>query len=168
VTLDHIWNGWRSGYISGLPDRERDPNHSAFTLILNSGLPDDETYIVHRGSLTFVILNAFPYTVGHMLVLPYRQIADLDELTAAEAGELWATVTTVTKVLKAVYRPKGLNVGINLGQAAGGSISEHLHVHVVPRWAGDSNFMTAVANTRSLSEALVETAAKVRAAWPTP
>ena len=94
------------------------------------------------------------------MVLPYREVADLDELDAVEAAELWATVTRAVGVLRLAYRPEGLNVGINLGRPAGGSVREHLHVHVVPRWTGDANFMTAVANTRTLPEALDDTAAR--------
>jgi ATP adenylyltransferase len=164
--LDHIWNGWRSTYIRGEAGQPKPGGGSIFTQILASGLSDQETYIVHRGSLTFAILNAFPYTCGHILILPYREIGHLEDLTDAESAELWANTRRAVRALKSSHRPAGLNVGINLGQAAGGSISEHLHVHVVPRWTGDANFMTAVANTRSLPEPLEDTAAKVRAAWP--
>ena len=139
---------------------------SLFTSIVQSGLSDEEAYIVHRGAAVFVLLNAFPYATGHTLVVPYRQIADLEDLEPDEATELWSTVTDVVRAVKAAYSPGGVNVGVNLGKPAGGSISEHLHVHVVPRWTGDGNFMTAIANTRTLPEALADTAAKLRAAWP--
>ncbi len=164
--LEHIWNGWRSQYVQGRVGQPGPEGGSIFTQILASGLPDDETYIVHRGVLTFAMLNAFPYTTGHVLVLPYREVGDLEELTFEETAELWTTTTQAVRALKVCYRPAGLNVGINLGQPAGGSISEHLHVHVVPRWIGDANFMTSVANTRSLPEPLVDSAQKVRSAWP--
>jgi ATP adenylyltransferase len=134
-----------------------------FTAILESGLSDEESNIVHRGRKVFVILNAFPYATGHMLVMPYREIADLEDL---DADEMWLTVTDAVRTVKAAYQPGGVNVGINLGRPAGGSVSEHLHVHVVPRWIGDGNFMTAIANTRTLPEALGDTAARLRAAWP--
>jgi ATP adenylyltransferase len=100
------------------------------------------------------------------MVLPYREVAELEDLDAVETAELWATVTDVVRALKQAYRPEGVNVGLNIGRPAGGSVSEHLHAHVVPRWTGDSNFMTAVANTRTLPEALVSTAARIRGAWP--
>jgi ATP adenylyltransferase len=112
-----------------------------------------------------VIMNAFPYTSGHVMVLPYREVADLQQLTPTEFSELWETVAAAVGALKRAYRPDGLNVGLNLGRAAGGSVSGHLHVHVVPRWGGDSNFMTAVANTRTLPEAISDSAARIRAAW---
>ena len=137
-----------------------------FTRILASGLSDAEANIIHRGALVFAILNAFPYTSGHLMVLPYRELSSLEDLTAEETTELWATVTDAVRAVKAAYSPGGVNVGINLGRAAGGSISEHLHVHVVPRWSGDGNFMTAIAEARTLPEPLSQSATKLRAAWP--
>jgi ATP adenylyltransferase len=167
--LDHLWNGWRAAYVAGSVagpgSDDAATDRSVFTEILDCGLDDTETNIVHRGPTCFVIMNAFPYTSGHVMVLPYRQVADLEELTAEETTELWATVTEAIAALKRAYLPDGLNVGVNLGQAAGGSVSGHLHVHVVPRWGGDSNFMTSVANTRTLPEAISDGAAKIRAAW---
>ncbi len=167
--LELLWNGWRATYVQSIGagrGKHRDDTSSIFSQMLRSGLSDEELHIIHRGSETFVIMNAFPYAVGHMLVLPYREIADLEDLTIAEADELWSTVTGAVSVVKAVMRPGGVNVGINLGQPAGGSVRQHLHVHVVPRWNGDANFMTATANTRTLPEALPDTAAKLRRAWP--
>lgn len=164
--LERIWNGWRAQYVNTAGDRVPDGG-SVFTQILGSGLSDEDAHIVHRGPLTFAILNAFPYTSGHVMVLPYREVAGLEDLTADEASELWAAVTDAVRAVKRAYRPGGVNVGINLGRAAGGSVSEHLHVHVVPRWAGDANFMTAVAEARTLPEPLSFSAAKLREAWPT-
>ena len=164
--LDRIWNGWRALYVNDAASSQPPSSGSLFTEILESGLPDDETHIIHRGAAAFVILNAFPYTSGHLLVLPYREVADLELLTADEATELWSLVTQAVAAVKAAYSPGGVNVGINLGKAAGGSISQHLHVHVLPRWSGDGNFMTAIAETRTLPEPLSFSAAKLRAAWP--
>jgi len=165
--LERLWSGWRSTYVSsvGVPDTDGDAR-SVFTRILASGLPDSETNVLHRGARCFAILNAYPYATGHTLVLPYREVAELEDLTADETVELWSTVTDAVRAIKAAYRPGGVNVGINLGQPAGGSVSQHLHVHAVPRWVGDGNFMLAVANTRTLPEALVDTAGRLRAAWP--
>lgn len=162
--LERLWNGWRAQYVQ----RDMKPHptpESVFTEILNSGISDDETHIVHRGKSCFVILNAFPYSPGHLLVLPYREVGDLELLTPEETIEIWATVTMGVRVLKDEYRPQGLNVGINLGQVAGGSIAQHLHIHVVPRWGGDTNFMVSVASTKILPEALDVTSQRIRAAW---
>ena len=169
TALERLWNGWRATYVAsaGTDDRtDAERQGSVFTRILASGASDDETNIVHRGEHVFAILNAFPYGTGHTLVIPYREVADLEVLTADETSELWATTTEAVRAVKAAYRPDGVNVGLNLGRPAGGSVSEHLHVHVVPRWTGDGNFMTAIANTRTLPEPLDDTARKLRAAWP--
>lgn len=163
-TYERLWNGWRAAYVGTADARSEDV--SVFTALLQSGLSDEECNIVHRGTRVFAILNAFPYGTGHTLVMPYREIPDLEDLDADEATELWATVTDAVRAVKAAYLPAGVNVGINLGRPAGGSVHEHLHVHVLPRWVGDGNFMTAIANTRTLPEALSDTAAKLRAAWP--
>jgi ATP adenylyltransferase len=179
--LERLWNGWRATYVQsggqlpgsgdeGLDDEAGADSRpggsgSVFTRILASGLTDEETHIVYRGATVFVICNRFPYSVGHLLVLPYREVGELEALEPAEATELWATVTSGVATLKAVYQPEGINVGINLGKPAGGSVSEHLHVHVVPRWTGDANYMTATANTRTIPEALDVTASRIREAW---
>jgi ATP adenylyltransferase len=99
------------------------------------------------------------------MVVPYRQIPTVEDLTPEEHADLWSAVTDAVRAVKAAYRPGGVNIGVNLGQAAGGSVNEHLHVHVLPRWSGDGNFMTSVANARTLPEALEVSAAKLRAAW---
>ena len=111
-------------------------------------------------------MNAFPYASGHLLVLPLRHVGPMAELTEAEAAELWsATLDSVAAIEKA-FDPDGLNMGANLGRAAGAGLPGHLHLHVLPRWSGDTNFMTSVAEARVLPEALSVSAAKVRAAWP--
>ena len=162
--LDRIWNGWRAQYV------QRDSHgvasdKSVFSEILESGIPDEESFIVHRGQTCFVIMNAFPYSSGHVLVIPYREVPDLELLTEEETTEIWATVTKVVQTIKAEFKPQGMNVGINLGQAAGGSIAQHLHIHFVPRWGGDSNFMVAVGTAKILPEALDGTAARIRKRW---
>jgi ATP adenylyltransferase len=168
--LERLWNGWRSSYVSSTAGEQHDAAErgegSVFTKILAAGLPDEVTNVVARGERCFAILNAYPYATGHLLVVPYREIADLESLDPAEQTELWSMVTDAVRAIKTAYAPDGINIGLNLGRPAGGSVSQHLHVHCVPRWTGDSNFMTAVANTRTLPEALVDTAARLRAAWP--
>jgi ATP adenylyltransferase len=120
---------------------------------------------VWRGEKVFAILNAYPYSTGHVMVMPYRHIGDLEELDAEEAAELWPGVTRAVAALKDAYSPEGINVGINLGRAAGAGVLGHLHVHALPRWLGDSNFMTSIAETRVLPEALDVSAQKLRKAW---
>ena len=171
--LELLWNGWRATYVTsggaagGVGrDDVGSGRGSVFSRILAAHLPDEDTHIVHRGDHVFAILNAFPYAVGHVLVIPYREVGELEALTVEEAVDLWATVTDAVVALKAAFGPEGVNVGANLGRPAGGSVSEHLHVHVVPRWTGDANFMTVTANTRTLPEALPDSAAKIRLAWP--
>ncbi len=165
--LERLWTGWRSSYVSSVgPPDETPDGPSVFVRMLESGLPDEVMHIVHRGRTCFAILNAYPYATAHTLVLPYREVADLQGMTEEEFGELWSTVRDAVGAITTAYRPEGLNVGLNLGRPAGGSVAQHLHVHVVPRWTGDSNFMTATANTRTIPEALPDTAARVRAAWP--
>jgi ATP adenylyltransferase len=165
--MDRLWAGWRSAYVANadqtLPATEEG---SLFRRILAAGLPDEESHIVWRGEQTFAILNAFPYTCGHVLVMPYREVAELEELTGEETAELWPAVRDAVVALKRAYRPHGVNVGLNLGEAAGAGVPTHLHVHVLPRWGADSNFMTAVAETRVLPESLSDTWRKLRDAWP--
>ncbi|NBY45346.1 MAG: HIT domain-containing protein [Acidimicrobiia bacterium] len=163
--LERIWNGWRADYVVHGQGAQKKAEKSVFTQILNSGMSDEQCYIVHRGEKVFALMNAFPYTSGHLLVVPYREVAELEDLTHDETSELWETVTTGVKVLKAVYKPEAMNVGINLGAAAGGSIAQHLHVHIVGRWGGDTNFMVATANTKILPEALDVSADRIRKAW---
>lgn len=169
--LDRLWAGWRGEYLAETVSAAGsaaagDPSVACvFCRILASGEPDERTHIVWRGEKVFAILNAFPYTSGHLMVMPYAHRGELDELEADESTELWSALTTAVSVLRRAYEPEGVNVGINLGRAAGAGVLGHLHVHAVPRWLGDSNFMTAVAEARVLPESLDETASKLRKAW---
>jgi ATP adenylyltransferase len=133
-----------------------------FCRILGSGAPDDATYILWRDELTMAILNAYPYTSGHLMVMPVRHVGSLAGLTDAEADGVFAGVRRAAAAVEAAYEPEGMNVGINLGKAGGAGIPGHLHVHVVPRWNGDTNFMTAVAETRVLPESLQTTWSRIK------
>ena len=124
-----------------------------------------ENLIISRGQKSFVILNAFPYTSGHVMVLPYQHVPDLSDLDADTRAEMMEMVTKSSQVLKKLYTPEGFNIGINMGEAAGAGIEEHIHIHIVPRWMGDTNFMTAVGQTRVLPEALEDTYRRVKDAW---
>ncbi len=174
MPLDHLWATWRSAYVGRVVDSRTVPSaqeadgRSLFERILAAGADEGDAAagIVHRGPTCFVLLNQFPYTAGHLMVLPNRAVADLEALSAAEGDELWATVRQVVTVLKAALACDGVNVGLNLGYAAGGSQSDHLHVHCVPRWAGDANFISVTAETRVLPIGLTEAGDRLRAAWP--
>ncbi len=137
-----------------------------FCEILASATPERDTYVVWRGARCAAVLNAYPYASGHLLVMPTRHVGEIAELTGAESAGLWAAMTDAVKALRAAYQPEGLNVGFNLGRAAGAGIPDHLHAHVVPRWMGDTNFMTTLAETRVLPESLGVTWDRLRAAWP--
>lgn len=164
--MDRLWAGWRSTYVAAAGNGAPAGEGSPFRRMLDSGLPDEEIHVVWRGAHTFAILNAFPYTSGHLLVMPYREVGELEDLTPDEAAELWAAVRDAVVAIKAAYGPQGVNVGLNLGEAAGAGVPSHLHFHVLPRWNADSNFMTSVAEVRVLPEALGESWRKLRAAWP--
>lgn len=167
--IERLWAGWRIPYIQ-LDNAARTapatPGLSLFESIEQSGLPDNETYILWRGNTCFALLNAYPYGSGHLMVLPKRAVADLEALSPEEHLELWAGVRDAVVAVKAAYSPQGVNVGINLGQAAGAGVPGHLHVHVLPRWAGDTNFITAIAEARVLPEPLSETWSKIQVHWP--
>jgi diadenosine tetraphosphate (Ap4A) HIT family hydrolase len=164
--MDRLWAGWRSAYVAAAGNGALAGEGSLFRRILDAELPDEETHVVWRGAEVFAILNAFPYTSGHLLLMPYREVAELEDLTPSESAELWEATRAAVAAIRAAYSPQGVNVGINLGEAAGAGVPSHLHVHVLPRWNADSNFMTAVAETRVLPESLGDSWAKLRAAWP--
>lgn len=137
-----------------------------FCRILDSGHDDAETKVVWRGRGVVALLNAYPYTSGHLMVMPVRHVGELEDVGPEEGAELWAAVTAGVRALKAAYRPDGINVGANLGRAAGAGVPGHFHVHLLPRWSGDTNFMTSVAEVRVLPESLDATWSKLRSAWP--
>lgn len=122
--------------------------------------PEEEN-VLARGDEAFVLLNKFPYNTGHLMVAPSRHVGELEELSPTESTEMWSTVSRCVGALKEAMKPHGFNVGINLGKAAGAGVPGHLHVHVVPRWGGDTNFMTTTAETKVLPEMLADTKAKL-------
>ena len=174
MPLDHLWATWRSTYVGRVVDTRLAPTpedaagRSLFERILEASdeAGDVATGIVHRGPTCFALLNRYPYTSGHLMVLTNRAVADLEDLTPAEHDELWATVRDAVVALKAGISCDAVNVGMNLGPAAGGSQAEHLHVHCVPRWLGDANFISVAAETRVLPVSLEEVGEKLRAVWP--
>ena len=126
---------------------------------------DADPLVVHRASRSYVILNKFPYNNGHLMVVPHRHVGRLAELDSAEVGELMQLTQLSERVLASVYAPHGFNMGLNLGTAAGAGIADHLHMHVVPRWSGDTNFISVVGETRVLPEELPATADRLRTAF---
>jgi ATP adenylyltransferase len=161
-----MWAGWRSDYIAAAAPHRGEG--CVFCRILSSGRPDTETHVVwrHPAGRVVALLNAFPYGSGHLMVMPVRHVGALEDLTLAESADMWSGVVQAVEAIKAAYDPHGVNFGANLGEASGAGVPSHLHIHVLPRWAGDTNFMTTVANTRVLPEALDVTDAKLRDAWP--
>ena len=167
--LDILWAGWRSDYLTTLtgdatPIRP-DAAGSLFERLLALD-DDDEALVVTRGTACSVILNAYPYASGHLMVVPNRAVEDLGALTDDEHAELWRPVRDGVAAVRSAYGCGGVNVGANIGAAGGAGIPDHLHVHVVPRWEGDTNFMTTVAGVRVMPEALEASLQRVRAAWP--
>jgi diadenosine tetraphosphate (Ap4A) HIT family hydrolase len=142
-----------------------DEGDCAFCAILASGGSEEQRNVVWAGETMVAMLNAYPYSSGHLLVMPQRHVRELEDLTSEEAAGLWQAVHRGVAALKAAYLPDGLNLGLNLGRAAGAGIPGHLHVHIVPRWLGDTNFMTTAAGVRVLPEALGVTWQRLRAAW---
>jgi len=150
---------WRIKYIDAKKDSK---NESTLFATIGQSCNDEENHIIARHRHCYAVLNAYPYNPGHILVVPYRQAVDLVDLSDEELLDLMKLVQCCQRALARVMAPQGTNIGINLGSAAGAGIEEHLHVHIVPRWKGDTNFMPVTGQIHVLSEALTETAAKLR------
>jgi diadenosine tetraphosphate (Ap4A) HIT family hydrolase len=172
VNLEQLWAGWRSDYIVEATARERtggpahDPAQCVFCALALSGEPSVENLVVWKGTWTFVVLNAYPYASGHVLILPLRHVGDLGNLTEPEAAELWTATRQAVAAIGSAYDPDGMNVGANLGRAGGAGIPAHVHLHALPRWSGDTNFMTSIAGTRVMPETLQMVWKKLTEAWP--
>jgi diadenosine tetraphosphate (Ap4A) HIT family hydrolase len=168
TNLEHLWAGWRHDYVVGASAVERQGHEEpcVFCRLVESGEPSAHNGVVWRGREVFAVLNLYPYTSGHLLIVPNRHLGDLAELSGSESSELWAATQAAVAALQAAYDPDGANVGANLGRAAGAGIPRHLHFHVLPRWSGDTNFMTSVAGARVISETLAAAWEKLHPAWP--
>jgi ATP adenylyltransferase len=158
--MDHLWSPWRMKYIN---------NNERSSACVFCAAPQQEdspqNLIVARGQHTFVILNRFPYTSGHLMVVPYVHQATIEALTPEVRFELIEHISHAMQVIRAVYNPEGFNLGANIGAAAGAGIAEHVHFHIVPRWSGDANFMTTVGATRVLPEELSQTYHRILERW---
>jgi ATP adenylyltransferase len=157
--MDYLWTPWRYRYIA-----EADKYQGCVFCDAVSADRDEETFIVLRGRKNYVILNRFPYTAGHVMIVPYAHTADFVHLEAETAAEIMQLAQRLQAALDAVYHPEGYNFGMNLGRSAGAGIAGHLHMHLLPRWTGDTNFMTTVGETRLEPEDLATTYAKLRRA----
>jgi ATP adenylyltransferase len=153
--LEHLWAPWRMAYVTGEKSQE-------CIFCAKPQASDDEAWIIYRGERVFVMLNAFPYNTGHLLVAPYRHVADPLALEPQESAELLYGIRVGLECLQTCFTPEGFNIGLNIGQVAGAGVADHLHAHVVPRWGGDTNFMAVTASCRIVPEALDDTYRKLK------
>jgi ATP adenylyltransferase len=160
--MDQLYAPWRIEYI--LAPKLPPSDISLFTRIAQAG-EDEKNYVLARGKTCYALLNSFPYNPGHLMVVPYKQTAELEDLTEDELCDLMKLTRRCQSILAKVMKPDGFNIGLNLGRSAGAGIVEHLHLHVVPRWTGDTNFMPVLAQTQVLPEALSDLAARLRQAF---
>jgi ATP adenylyltransferase len=158
--MNHLFSPWRMKYIKSRKSQDG-------CVFCNALEMEDSpaNLIAFRGERAFVILNRFPYTSGHLMILPYDHVPALESLTPETRAEMMELTSQGTRTLQGIYAPQGFNIGINQGEAAGAGIEQHIHIHIVPRWNGDTNFMTSVGGTRVLPDELAETWEKVRSAW---
>ena len=162
--MDHLFTPWRYAYVTKAD--------SETTCIFCDRAPDAEShvdhdvreYVVYRGPHCFIILNRYPYTSGHVMIVPYQHLDRLELLPTEAANEMMALAQRLEGVLRRLYRPDGINMGINIGKAAGAGVAGHIHMHVLPRWVADANFMSVIGETRVLPESLDETARRIRQA----
>jgi ATP adenylyltransferase len=158
--MDRLWSPWRYTYVS-----QAGPGLACIFCEKASENRDAENYIVHRGRKNFLLLNLYPYTTGHLMIAPYEHVATLEETAAETLAEMMALARLAERSLRAIYHPRGLNMGMNVGECAGAGVAGHIHMHVLPRWPADSNFMTTVGETRVLPETLDITYGKLREAF---
>lgn len=159
--MDRLWSPWRAKYIASGVDAQS--TVCVFCHLAEEVDKDESNLVLHRGTHNFVALNLYPYITGHMLVIPNQHLGDLDTTPKEITDELMDLAKRCETALRSVYAPTGFNLGMNLGAPAGAGIVDHIHMHVLPRWSGDTNFMTTVADTRVIPEELETTYAKLRA-----
>ncbi len=160
--MDRLYTPWRYDYIKGASGEKTGHGDACVFCTVAARSDDEQTFIVHRARLNFVVLNIYPYTSGHLMIVPFEHTADFAALAEETSAEMMGLARRATGVLQEVYRPHGFNLGVNLGRAAGAGVTDHLHMHVLPRWSGDANFMTTVGETRVLPEDLRTTYDKLR------
>lgn len=158
--MDHLWSPWRYRYVT-----KAEPKSGCVFCAKAQSTDDEANLIVYRGEQCFVLLNLYPYTNGHIMVVPYLHVSTLEDVPEEPYTEMMQLTRRGSAILRRVYRPKGLNLGMNLGECAGAGIAEHVHMHLLPRWPGDVNFMTAIAETRVHPEELSVTRERLAAAF---
>ena len=160
--MKQLWSPWRSVHITNnvRTDTPKQTDSSVFSRLVQKD-NDEENLILWRGENVFVIMNLYPYNNGHLLIVPYREVAEYESLSTAEMQEMALVVDLCVRAIKEVFTPDGINVGMNLGKAAGAGIPDHLHMHIVPRWAGDTNFMPTIAETKVIPESLKDSYSKL-------
>ena len=161
--LDRLFTPWRMAYVTS----QDDAGAGCALCRARDGAGTAERLVVHRGERCFVVMNLYPYTSGHVMVTPNRHVASLVEATPEELSELMALARRMEQAFREEYKPDGVNLGMNLGRAAGAGIADHVHLHVVPRWSGDTNFMPVLADVKVVPEHLLVTRDRMREAWPT-
>jgi len=159
-----LWNPWRYEYIKQFSSKTTKTAEECLLCKLQK-MPEDYALIVHKGQYAFVVLNAYPYNTGHLMIAPYLHVADITELDESTVLEIMSLLKKCIRVLRATFNPDGFNIGANIGRAAGAGIPDHFHLHVVPRWVGDSNFMVVIANTKPLPMGLREAYEAIRKQW---
>ena len=161
--MDMIWSPWRMNYINN----KQEGDHCVFCHALEQ--KDDPDYLIlYRGEHVFIMLNRYPYTSGHLMVIPYEHCPSHEDLSPAARTEMMDLITRSTSLIRKVYKPHAFNLGANIGEDGGAGISQHFHFHVVPRWRGDSNFMSVTANTRVFPEEVETSYRRLKEAWDNP
>jgi ATP adenylyltransferase len=160
--MDRLWSPWRSEYIASNDTPDSKLKGCVFCKLHAEAENDETNFVVYRASHCFVVLNLYPYISGHLLIVPNEHVGDLDAAPKQTTDELMDLTKRSQTALREAYRPEGFNVGMNLGRSAGAGIADHIHIHIMPRWTGDTNFMTTVGETRVISEDIATTYAKLR------
>lgn len=163
--MDRLWSPWRGEYIASATSSEAE-SRCVFCEIQADPQKDNQNFVLHRARFNYVVLNIHPYSSGHLMLVPYQHVAELNSATKDTTDELMDLTKRAETAIRAAYSPDGINIGMNLGKAAGAGIAGHIHIHLLPRWSGDSNFMTTVGETRVLSEDLTTTFNKLRKHFP--
>lgn len=159
-----LWNPWRYEYIKQFATKQDDVEKDCLFCVLQR-MKEDDALVVYKGNYAFVVLNAYPYNSGHLMIAPYAHVADLTKLDEDTSKEIVSLIKKSIKVLRRAFNPEGFNIGANIGRVAGAGVPDHFHVHVVPRWVGDANFMAIIAGTRPLPIGLREVYETIKKLW---